>query len=396
MLKKAYSALRNRFSLFSIVVFYLFVIAVLFHIAFLLFPQFADLFNRYPSSVLRAFLSYLTYLLPFSLAETVVLFLPFAVIGLILWSIKIMGVEDNKSQKEIETLSDEELYALEGRIRQAEKRSVRHLGNLFAAVVLFYIAFVLTFAPAYQGATLDQKLDIPRNKVSAEELYRTAKILADKMDGLLDEIPFCEQGASVMPYSFDEMNDELNEAYRKASERYGFLPILTSRLKPIAASEPMTYTHISGVYSYYTGEANININYPDYTIPFTAAHEMAHQRGIGREEEASFTAFLVCNESDDPYIRYSAYLSVYEYLTSALYSASPELYSDLLAAVDLRIRYDQVAFSKFFQRYEDSAASKISGAVNDTYLKLQGQTEGKKSYNLVVDLAVAYYIGGTE
>ncbi len=396
MLKKAYHALRERFSLFAIVVFHLFVVTVLFHIAFFLFPQFADLFNRFPSSVLRAFLSYVTYLLPFSLAETVILLLPFAVIGLIVISINVMRVEDNKSKKEQETLSDEELEALEKRVRTAEKRSVRYLGNLFAAVLLFYIAFVLTFAPAYQGTTLDEKLDIPRDAVSAEELHRTARILVSKMDAVLDEIDFFHQGASIMPYSPEEMNDKLNEAYRKASERYDFLPVLNSRLKYIAMSDLMTYTHISGVYSYYTGEANINLNYPDYTIPFTAAHEMAHQRGVAREEEASFTAFLVCNESDDPYIRYSAYLSVYEYVTSALYSASPQLYSDLLAEVDLRIRYEQVAFSKFFKQYADSTASKISGAVNDTYLKMQGQTEGEKSYNLVVDLAVAYYIGGNE
>ena len=47
---------------------------------------------------------------------------------------------------------------------------------------------------------------------------------------------------------------------------------------------------------------------------------MAHQRGIAREDEANFIAFLVCMASDDPYIRYSGYLEVYEYVASSLYS----------------------------------------------------------------------------
>ena len=49
------------------------------------------------------------------------------------------------------------------------------------------------------------------------------------------------------------------------------------------------------------------------------------------------------------------------------------------------------AYAKMFTPYRDSTASEISGAVNDAYLKTQGQTEGTKSYGLVVDLAVAYF-----
>ena len=50
------------------------------------------------------------------------------------------------------------------------------------------------------------------------------------------------------------------------------------------------------------------------------------------------------------------------------------------------------AYSRFFDKYRKSVVSEVSGAVNDTYLKLQGQTAGTKSYGLVVDLAVAYHL----
>ena len=55
------------------------------------------------------------------------------------------------------------------------------------------------------------------------------------------------------------------------------------------------------------------------------------------------------------------------------------------------MKYDLRCYSEFFDKYRDSVASEVSDAVNDTYLKGQGQTAGSASYGMVVDLAVAYY-----
>jgi hypothetical protein len=151
----------------------------------------------------------------------------------------------------------------------------------------------------------------------------------------------------------------------------------------------MSYMHITGVYSFFTGEANVNVNFPDYTIPYTAAHELAHQRGIAREDEANFIAYLVCISSDDAYIRYSGYLNLYEYVASALYRADPDLYFDLRDQLPSAVRYELIAYSEFFDQFRDSTVGEISNAVNDLYLKGNG-TEGTQSYGLVVDLAVAY------
>jgi hypothetical protein len=193
-----------------------------------------------------------------------------------------------------------------------------------------------------------------------------------------------------MPYGYGEMNDKLIEAYAKASEKYDFLQTLDSDLKPVMLSELMSYTHITGVYSFFTGEANINVAFPDYTIPYTAAHELAHQRGIAREDEANFMAFLVCMESDDAYIRYSAYLNLYEYVSNALYSASPELWSKSYGTLSYAVKAEMRAYSEFYEKYRDSVASEVSEVVNNTFLTMQG-TEGTRSYGMVVDLAVAYY-----
>jgi hypothetical protein len=122
------------------------------------------------------------------------------------------------------------------------------------------------------------------------------------------------------------------------------------------------------------------------------AHEMAHQRGIAPENEANFVAFLICIESDDEYIKYSAYFNMFEYLSDALYSADKDAYKSVAKELNEKVREELIAYSDFFDKYRDNVAADVSGSVNNSYLQSQGQTQGTRSYGLVVDLTVAYYL----
>ena len=261
--------------------------------------------------------------------------------------------------------------------------------NILSVLAIFFSAFCLTLGTAYRTETLDKRLDIKKADVSATDLYNAAIYLSDMANKEKEHISFGDDDFSIMPYGFDQMNKHLLDAYDTFTEKYDIIQNFNSRLKPVMFSKVMSYTHITGVYSFFTGEANINIDFPDYTVPFTAAHELAHQRGIARENEANMIAFLVCVNSTDAYIRYSAYVNMYEYVTNALYSADKALYSKATGNLDLKIHAEQAAYNEFFKQYAHSVSSKVSGAVNDTYLKSQG-TEGQVSYGMLVDLTVAY------
>ena len=249
---------------------------------------------------------------------------------------------------------------------------------------------MLGFGCGYHGNSLDEKLSLEKKAVAPAELEQTALWLSEELNKMVDQISYAEDGSSKMPYSVRQMNGKLLSAYKTTKDDYSFIQNLYSNVKPVMLSKAMSYTHITGVYTYFTGEANINVNFPDYTIPYTAAHELAHQRGIAREDEANFIAFLVCDSSDDIYVRYSGYLNLYEYVASAL-KAQPDAYKRVRATLDPRIIGEMRAYSAFFDQYRESTASKVSEKVNDTYLQVQG-TVGTKSYGMVVDLAVAYYL----
>ena len=328
--------------------------------------SFADFINGSIGSAVRAVMAYLTGWIPFSLAEYLLLLVP-----LILVCLAVYGIR---------------------RYSDSWRDVFVYCGSMLSVGALVFGIFALGFAPAYRGSSLDRKLGLERRKVSAEELYEVALILADQLQIESDLVDYWEEDRfSVMPYGYGEMNDLLLEAYDTVCDEHAFVQRLNSRLKPVMLSEAMSYTHITGVYTFFTGEANINMAFPDYTIPYTAAHELSHQRGIAREDEANFMAFLVCIASEDAYIRYCGYLNLYEYVASALYSASPTLYVQVSNRLPAEVRREMSAFNDFFEKYRESTASEVSETVNNTFLTMHG-TEGVKSYGMVVDLAVAYYL----
>ena len=369
MMKTVYRRIRRYMPAASFWTLLLALSCALLHVGFMVSTYFADWFNEHVASVFRALFAHLSGWIPFSLAETLIMFLPVIFVALLV--VCIRGAA------------------------HGWRRSLYCIVGLLSVLALLYALFVLTFAAGYNATPLDKKLALPVKEVSALEIAETAVSLSDAVDRELEEITFRYGGSSVMPYGYDELSRRLMTAYDRVCDEYPFIQKLHSRVKPVTLSEPWTYTHISGVYTMFTGEANINVNFPDYVIPYTAAHELAHQRGIARENEANFVAFLVCAASDDPSIRYSGYLNLYEYVMSALYSASRDYYRLVQSSADARVRGELRAYSLFFDKYRDTVVADVSEAVNNTYLVIQG-TEGTRSYGMVVDLAVAYILGDRE
>ena len=272
-----------------------------------------------------------------------------------------------------------------------QKKMKLMLINLVSILLSVYVLFVFTLGTAYHTETLDKLMNIEKTKVSQSDLEKTCEYLIEGLNSASEALDISDGKSSELPYSFSSLCEKLNDSFGTVSEKYEFIQCYHSRAKKIIISKPMTYTHISGVYSFFTGEANVNVNYPDYILPFTVAHEMAHQRGIAREDEANFVAFLVCISSEDDYIRYSGYTQVFEYAANALYSENPTAYYEVAKKLDKKYVQEAGAYSDFISDYNDSPISDVSTSVNNTFQQMQGQSAGVKSYGFVVDLAVAYY-----
>ncbi len=353
--------------LFSWIFFGLTVFALIIMMLYIVSEGFANFYNRYPAAFLRGIFAAVSSVLPCSIAEAFIIFTPVLAVAVIVYANK--------------------------RYTSSWREVGKFLLIVLSVASLFFSTFALNFGAGYHTSSVDKLLGLERENVSAEQLRETAEMLVDEINKYTDELTVNSAGSTVMPYGYDKLSEKLVDAYDKVCDEYNFISRFPSRVKPVMLSEPWTYTHIAGVYTYFTGESNINTNFPDYTLPYTAAHEMAHQRGIAREDEANFVAFLVCIASDDEYIRYSGYLNLYEYVSNALYSADKDAYSEVRSGLDAKARVEMAAYSKFFDKYRENIAANVTETVNNTYLTIQG-TPGTKSYGMVVDLAVAYILGG--
>lgn len=355
---------REKLPLFAKILYLIAAFSAVIYLIVLISPSFADFYNLHIGSLLRAALSWLTVLIPLSAAELMIVLLLPVLVFLVIYS--------NRHYTD------------------SWKQVWNFVLMVLSVLSLFFSLFVLGFGAGYQGSTLDSKMGLERNDVSPEELRETSLLLAEAVNENISGIAYLENGQSEMPYSYTELSRRLMTAYDRVCDEYDFIQRLHSRVKPVMLSEPWTYTHITGVYTYFTGEANINVNMPDYTVAYTAAHELAHQRGIAREDEANFVAFLVCAASDDDYIRYSGYLSMFEYVGRALYRADADAYWEIMNQLDPRAVGEMHAYNEFFRKYEKNVVAAVSETINNTYLQIQG-TPGTQSYGMVVDLAVAYF-----
>ena len=331
-------------------------------------PVFADAVSDTCGRAIRTALAKITSPLPFSLAETLLLSSPI-VIGAIVTVIVRAG-------------------------NVSTKRLIRTTVVLLSLISVIYSAFVFGYGTGYYGRTIDKKLGMKRSDVSAEELYLTALRLLDGAEEELRNVVYPEGTYSYMNCTYPELNEKLNAAWKKVSDEYDCFGNFTADTKPVMLSEPWTYTHLAGVYCFFTGEANVNVNYPDFVVVTSAAHEMAHQRGVCREDEANFASFLACTSSDDPYLRYSGYLDMLSEVMSRLYGADVELYREVNRRMPDEIAGELIAYSEFFDKYRTNTAATITDAVNGAYITYHGQPEGTKSYGLVVDLLVSYELYG--
>lgn len=114
-----------------------------------------------------------------------------------------------------------------------------------------------------------------------------------------------------------------------------------------------------------------------------------------REDEANFIGYLACINSDKGVFRYSGYLTGWVYAGNALARQDMESYRELYSSLKPEVIKDLRDNSQFWDQYEGKVAE-VANQVNDTYLKLNDQKEGVKTYGRMVDLMLAYHREGTK
>ena len=261
---------------------------------------------------------------------------------------------------------------------------------LLTACTLFMISS-LTCTVHYGRETFADLTGMELTQSSKDDLLALCELLIEDIREELEEVDEEATEPPAEPPAETDMRNEARAAMRKLGEGTQILSGYYPRPKPIFFSKFMSRLGLTGIYSPFTIEANYNADVPEFTIPYTMCHELAHVKGFLREDDAGFIAYLACRGSDDVQFRYSGALSALAFALPAFYrEAAPGEYVELISLLPEQAARDLIARSAYWRQYQGKV-SEMANKANDAYLKVNAQEGGVKSYGRMVDLLLAEY-----
>lgn len=310
-------------------------------------------------------LSTATGRLPFSLMEMVL-----AILGLLLFYLFIQGV----------------LRRVQKKPRRKGAALQKKLVPLLTLVGVLYLLFLFCWGLNYYRQPFAVTAGFDQKTAASEELISLCSDLADQAGNFRSLIEEDQQG--VMHIANDqEILLRAGDGYERARRFYPVLGGHYGTAKTAAGSAILSYAGISGIYFPFTGEAQVNRKMPDALLPVSVCHEMAHQRGFAREEEANYLAYYTCSLNPDLRFQYSGTLVALIYAMSALYGEDRLKYNEISAQYDPGVVRDLNAISTYWQQHQ-GVLSQVSSYINDFYLKANQQSAGIHSYGEMVNLLI--------
>jgi len=318
----------------------------------------------YPA--IAAVMARVTGRLPFSLAEWVVT----ASLVAVLWRLFRFGLRAARER---------------GYLRRAW---LPGLGDVFAAAGAVYLAFLLAWGLHYAREPFAVLAGLDGSPARIAELRAVCAQLVERANELRTGLPEDAGGVMRLPDGLGGALVRAEKGYREAAAVYGVLRGRFGRPKPLLASPLFSDLGITGIFFPFTGEANVNADVPEPDLPFAISHEMAHQRGFAREDEAGYVGYLACRFHPDGDFRYSGALAASVYALNALAGVDPSAHRQAADHRSPAVNRDLRALLEWAERHRGRAAT-VSRSINNAYLRSQGQAEGVRSYGRMVDLLIA-------
>lgn len=251
---------------------------------------------------------------------------------------------------------------------------------------VIYLTYQISWGMLYFQKPLIEKL--PEKEIKSDNLKRLSLEYLEKCKFTRESVKEDRSGVFMISDLTSVKDDILrNQAklppFINDKKETGIRAFKPSLFKPI-----MSYTGILGYYNPFTAEAQYNSELPSTYIPFTLAHESAHQLGYAKEQEANFIGFLIGEQSLNIDLKYSTEYFVLKSLLNSLSESDPEFVKEILANYSPEMKRDRLA-EKLFVRKHEGFLEVFFGFTNDLFLK-SNQQEGSITYSYFIDLLIRY------
>ncbi|MFM9908047.1 MAG: DUF3810 domain-containing protein [Chitinophagaceae bacterium] len=258
--------------------------------------------------------------------------------------------------------------------------------RLIFIFLFVYVWFNLFWGLNYNRLGIAHQLGLTKQKINKEDIISV-------MEQLLIRVNQFDTAGKINRSSFNNKKNLFNKAvdsYKNLSKQQDNFSYNTTSVKPSLFIYVGNYLGYSGYYNPFTGEAQVNTTVPLFVQPFTTCHEIGHQLGYAKENEANFAGYLSAKNSTDSAFLYSVYFELYTYGRRYLYGQDSLLLRKLDSQLLPGVKKDFKELKDFFIKYENPA-EKIIDKLYGQFLKANEQPSGKVSYSEVIIWLIAYY-----
>jgi hypothetical protein len=254
-------------------------------------------------------------------------------------------------------------------------------------LLFVYVFFNLLWGLNYNRRGIAYQLNLDVKRYTLAELDTLTTALQKRVNEYAPLVTEAQRD------SFDKKKllfSEARDAFKEVSIVYPFLTYTSKSLKPSLYSYLGNYLGFQGYYNPFSGEGQVNTTVPRFLEPFVTTHEVAHQLGYAKENEANFVGYLSCRYSKSPVLKYSMYFDMYRYASGELYLRDSLLYRSFNEKLHPQVKKDIKELRDFFRKYKNPVEPVIMWGYGH-FLKANNQPAGKRSYNEVVAWLIAYY-----
>lgn len=257
--------------------------------------------------------------------------------------------------------------------------------GLLRPLLLLYIIFNVLWGLNYNRQGVHSQIGFERESYSKEDLAYINELLLGEVNN---------SKAALMRRNTDDLSAKTLTArtgnvFAQAAQKYPFLRYAYPSVKPSLFNFIGNYFGFSGYYNPFTGEAQVNTDIPLFLQPYVYCHEIAHQLGYARENEANFAGYIAATASGDPSFVYAAYFDIFLYANRNLYRMDSVAAKHFLTLLHPAVKTDIDVLKAYYSKYENPVEP-LFRWVYGKYLEVNDQPLGMMTYSEVVADVIAW------
>jgi hypothetical protein len=258
--------------------------------------------------------------------------------------------------------------------------------KVFGVILLLYVVFNSFWGINYNRKGIAWQLGLKIDKYTLDELKGINGMLVEKANQAKKDIV----NTKTIYSSTKQLFEKVEQHYAAIDSLYPFLQFKNRSLKSSMWGWLGNYVGFTGYYNPFTGEAQVNTNVPKFLQPFIACHEVAHQLGYAKENEANFVGYLAASTSPDKLFQYSVYLDLFIYSNRNLFKSDSSTATFYASQLVPEIKNDLKEWREFNRRHQNPVEPVIRWMYGK-FLENNEQPQGILSYDEVTGFLIAYY-----